>query len=224
MLQVGVIVVFAALAICFWVLQVVQHENYVEMADSNYQRTLALRAPRGVLFDRNGKVLVENRNSYTISIIRENTKDLDRTVRTLVGRRSASIRRRSSRSSTATVASRATGRSSSSRTPRSSRWPPSWRGGDSSCRRSSSSRCRRANIPPTRSPRICSAMSAKPTRRQVEDGMSRGAIVGKYGVEQIYNELLMGDDGARPSSSTAWGARSGDARRDAAESKAAASS
>src|SRR5687767_7979109 len=79
-LQVGVIIWFAALAICFWVLQVVQHDKYVKMADSNYQRTLALRAPRGVLFDRNGKVLVENRNSYTISIVREDTKDLDRTV------------------------------------------------------------------------------------------------------------------------------------------------
>src|SRR5688572_24712035 len=79
-LQVGVIVWFAALAICFWVLQVVQHDDYLQMADSNYQRTLALRAPRGVLFDRNGKVLVENRNSYTISINRENTKDLPRTV------------------------------------------------------------------------------------------------------------------------------------------------
>src|SRR5690242_10214318 len=69
-LQGGVIVCFAALAICFWVLQVVQTDKFVEMANSNYQRTLALRAPRGVLYDRNGRVLVENRNSYTISIDR----------------------------------------------------------------------------------------------------------------------------------------------------------
>src|SRR5688572_5495904 len=79
-LQAGVIVVFAALAICFWVLQVVQTEQFVEMANSNYQRTLALRAPRGVLYDRSGRVLVENRDSFTISIDRESTKDLDRTV------------------------------------------------------------------------------------------------------------------------------------------------
>src|SRR5687767_9177827 len=82
-LQVGVIIWFAALAICFWVLQVVQHDKYVKMADSNYQRTLALRAPRGVLFDRHGKVLVENRHSYTISIVREHTKDMNRTIRLL---------------------------------------------------------------------------------------------------------------------------------------------
>src|SRR5687768_580495 len=82
-IQTGVITVFAALAICFWVLQVIQHEDYLRLADRNYQRTLALRAPRGVLFDRHGKVLVENRNSYTISIVRENTKDLDRTVQVI---------------------------------------------------------------------------------------------------------------------------------------------
>ena len=82
-LQVSVVVAFAALAIGFWFLQVVQNKQFEEMAQNNHQRTLALRAPRGVLFDRNGKVLVENRNSFTISIVREHTKDLDRTVQLL---------------------------------------------------------------------------------------------------------------------------------------------
>ena len=76
-LQVAVILAFAALGICFWVLQIVQHAKYEEMAENNHQRTLALRAPRGMLFDRNGKVLVENRHSFTISIVREHSKDLD---------------------------------------------------------------------------------------------------------------------------------------------------
>src|SRR3970040_2198342 len=82
-LQVGVVVTFAALAISFWYLQVVQHARFQEMAENNHQRTLALRAPRGVLFDRNGKVLVENRHSFNVSIVREHTKDLDRTIRVL---------------------------------------------------------------------------------------------------------------------------------------------
>src|SRR5688572_2744492 len=82
-LQVGVVVAFAALAISFWYLQIVQGDRYREMAENNHQRTLALRAPRGVLFDRGGKVLVESRNSYTVSIVREHTKDLDRTIRLL---------------------------------------------------------------------------------------------------------------------------------------------
>src|SRR6266705_218001 len=75
--------VFSVLAISFWVLQVVQHAKFEEMAENNHQRTLALRAPRGIVFDRDLKVLVENRRSYSISIVREHTKDLNRTVRLL---------------------------------------------------------------------------------------------------------------------------------------------
>src|SRR5215207_3134212 len=82
-LQWSAVGVFTALAMGFWFLQVVQHAKYEEMAENNHQRTLALRAPRGVMFDRHGKVLVDNRSSFTISIVREHTKDLDRTVRTL---------------------------------------------------------------------------------------------------------------------------------------------
>ena len=36
-----------------------------------------------LMFDRNGRVLVENRSSYSISIVREHTKDLNRTIRLL---------------------------------------------------------------------------------------------------------------------------------------------
>src|SRR5262249_21639043 len=82
-LQYGITVVFSILAVSFWVLQVVQHARYEEMAENNHQRTLALRAPRGLVLDRDGKVLVENRLSYSITIDRERTKDLNRTIRLL---------------------------------------------------------------------------------------------------------------------------------------------
>src|SRR5258707_13563443 len=83
MLQYVIAVVFAVLAVSFWVLQVVQHQKFEEMAENNHQRTLALRAPRGIVLDRNSHVLVENRQSFSISIVREHTKDLNRTVRLL---------------------------------------------------------------------------------------------------------------------------------------------
>src|SRR5512138_784747 len=82
-LQVAAVIVFAALGLCFWVLQIAQGGKYEEMAENNHQRTLALRAPRGVLFDRDGRVLVDNRHSFTISIDREHTKDLNRTISVL---------------------------------------------------------------------------------------------------------------------------------------------
>src|SRR5215468_4612398 len=82
-LQYLITVLFSVLAVSFWVLQVVQHARFEEMAENNHQRTLALRAPRGLVFDRDGKVLVENRASYSISIVREHSKDLNRTIELL---------------------------------------------------------------------------------------------------------------------------------------------
>src|SRR5205809_5407409 len=84
-LQYLITVMFSVLAVSFWVFQVVQHEKYAELADNNNQRTLALRAPRGIVFDRSGRVLVENRHSYSVSIVREHTTDLNRTIRLLAG-------------------------------------------------------------------------------------------------------------------------------------------
>jgi penicillin-binding protein 2 len=82
-LQYIVATLFAALGVSFWILQVIEHAKYQEMAENNHQRTLGLRAPRGIVFDRDGHVLVENRHSYSISIVREHSKDLNRTVRLL---------------------------------------------------------------------------------------------------------------------------------------------
>src|SRR3954465_4380805 len=82
-LQITVIVIFSVLGVGFWVLQIVQHAKFEEMAENNHQRTLALRAPRGIVFDRDLKVLVENRQADNMSTLREHTKDLDHTVRLL---------------------------------------------------------------------------------------------------------------------------------------------
>jgi penicillin-binding protein 2 len=82
-MQYAVAVAFAALAIGFWIFQVAQHEKFREMAEENHLRKLPLPAPRGVLLDRNGKVLVDNRNSFNIALVRERTHNLDRTLQLL---------------------------------------------------------------------------------------------------------------------------------------------
>ncbi|HZA35934.1 MAG TPA: penicillin-binding protein 2 [Vicinamibacterales bacterium] len=82
-LRVGAVVLFALLAVCFWFFQIIQHAKFQEMAENNHQRELPLRAPRGVLFDRDGRVLVENRPSFNVSIVRLHTTNLDRTIRLL---------------------------------------------------------------------------------------------------------------------------------------------
>ena len=57
--------------------------KFKEMAENNHQRLLPLRAPRGIMFDRHDRVLVENRNAFNISILREHSKDLNQTIRLL---------------------------------------------------------------------------------------------------------------------------------------------
>jgi penicillin-binding protein 2 len=82
-LQYIVTVLFAALAVAFWFFQVAQHQKFKQMAEENHIRKLPLPAPRGVLFDRNGRILVENHNTFNIALVREQSKDLDRTLHTL---------------------------------------------------------------------------------------------------------------------------------------------
>src|SRR3954462_12871025 len=82
-LQYLIAVVFAALAVGFWVFQIAQHEKFREMAENNRTRRLPLPAPRGVLLDRNGKVLVENQSTFNIAIVREQTKDISEVLRVL---------------------------------------------------------------------------------------------------------------------------------------------
>ena len=89
---------FAALAVGFWVFQIAQHEKFREMAENNHLRRLPLPAPRGVLLDRHGKVLVENQNTFNIALVREQTRNLDETLRALAAAtgvgRSAAARNR----------------------------------------------------------------------------------------------------------------------------------
>ena len=77
LLRSAVVLAFVALGVGFWLLQVAQHDKYLRLAERNHQRTLALTAPRGAVFDRDGRVLVQNRNSLNISVVPEQVDDLE---------------------------------------------------------------------------------------------------------------------------------------------------
>ena len=82
-LRVAIVVVFLALASAFWIFQVVEHDHYEELAENQHQRTVSLRAPRGVMYDRHGTVLVRNTYSFTIALVRGQSADLPGTIRKL---------------------------------------------------------------------------------------------------------------------------------------------
>jgi penicillin-binding protein 2 len=195
-LQYVITVLFSVLAVSFWVLQVVHHAKFEEMAENNHQRTLALRAPRGLVLDRNEKVLVENRHAYSISIDRERTKDLNRTIRVVsavLGLDEKGLR---------TIVDR-------------HRREPTYRPivvvQDATLAQVSAVKARRLELPDV-------LVEEMPTRRYPEtmgahlfgyvgevndaqvseaNGLKSGDIVGQSGIEKIYNAMLMGEDGAK---------------------------
>jgi penicillin-binding protein 2 len=195
-LQYGLIVVFTALAVSFWVLQVVQHAKFKEMAENNIQRTLALRAPRGVVFDREGRVLVENRHAFSISIVREHTTDLKRTIRVLsqmLGLDEAGIQEIVERH----------------------RREPTYRPitivQDATLAQVGAVKAHGLELPdvlieevPTRQyPELMAAHlfgyvgEVNDAQVSEDSTLKSGDIVGQMGIEKTYNALLMGEDGAR---------------------------
>lgn len=78
-----VILVFTGLAVAFWWFQVARHEEFAARASANAIRAITLRAPRGVLYDRNGQVMVQNTEIQNITVSREQVEDLHATLQLL---------------------------------------------------------------------------------------------------------------------------------------------
>ncbi|HLX00084.1 MAG TPA: penicillin-binding protein 2 [Candidatus Acidoferrales bacterium] len=68
------------LLVGFWKLQVVDSTHYQELADRNRIRTIPLIAPRGRMLDRNGRVLVDNYASFSILLLRDDMKIVNRAL------------------------------------------------------------------------------------------------------------------------------------------------
>jgi penicillin-binding protein 2 len=197
-LQFVISVAFTALAFGFWYFQVVQWAKFDELAQNNHQRTIALRAPRGVMFDRNGKVLVENRSSFTISIVREHTKDLDQTIQVLAQVAGLDVREV---------------RDLVNRHRREPSYQPIVVVEDATLAQVAAVLARRLDtelpdvqvdeVPTRRYPtnemaaHLIGYVGEASESQMTSDGLQSGAIVGQSGIEKIYNKLLMGEDGAR---------------------------
>lgn len=67
------VVLFAGL----WRLQVLGADNYRLLAEANRVRKVPILAPRGRLFDREGRLLVDNYSSVTCFLLREQLRDAD---------------------------------------------------------------------------------------------------------------------------------------------------
>ncbi|MFA6162833.1 MAG: penicillin-binding protein 2, partial [Methylobacter sp.] len=61
-------------------LQIVGHEHYATLAKDNSIKIEPLVPTRGIIFDRHGKVLAENTQSFSLELIPEQISDLDDTL------------------------------------------------------------------------------------------------------------------------------------------------
>ena len=216
-MQVGLGVMFFVLVVSFWAIQVLQHDKFLEEAENNHTREIPLRAPRGAMFDRHGKVLVENREALQ-HLAGPRAGAEPRSLDAAAG--GGDRRSRSATSATSSIAAARCRayqpirvRGGRDRCRRSRRW----RRAGTSCgdvllehvpTRALPARLRRAPVRLRRRDHRRSSWSSRPS-----SGVKAGSLIGQAGVEPTYNELLMGQDGARVVTVNSVGREIGDARR-----------
>jgi len=60
-----------------WYLQVIKHEDYQTRSNNNRISVQRLAPNRGLIYDRNGVLLAENRSVYALEVIPENVSDIN---------------------------------------------------------------------------------------------------------------------------------------------------
>jgi len=80
---IAIAIVLGLLAMIFtryYSLQVTEYETYKTQSERNRVQLQPLPPKRGLIYDRNGVMLADNRPSYILSIVRERVTDLDATL------------------------------------------------------------------------------------------------------------------------------------------------
>src|SRR5437016_2949060 len=62
----------------FWKLQVIDSDKYDTLAERNRVREIPIIAPRGRMLDRDGRVLVDNRPSFSVLLLREDMSQVEK--------------------------------------------------------------------------------------------------------------------------------------------------
>jgi penicillin-binding protein 2 len=62
----------------FWKLQVIDADKYSSMAERNRVRYIPVIAPRGRMLDRDGRVLVDNRPSFSVLLLRDEPAQVEK--------------------------------------------------------------------------------------------------------------------------------------------------
>jgi len=77
--------VLFVLCSAFFRTQILGHKQWVLQSEENRLREVPIAAPRGVIFDRNGKIIAENVVGYTVSVLTQSEDTLRATLKKLSG-------------------------------------------------------------------------------------------------------------------------------------------
>jgi penicillin-binding protein 2 len=71
---------FLVLASRFFYLQVINHEEFTTRSEANRVKLRALPPNRGLIYDRNGRLIADNQPAYRLELVAEQVKDIDDTL------------------------------------------------------------------------------------------------------------------------------------------------
>ncbi|MDX1500870.1 MAG: penicillin-binding protein 2 [Thermoanaerobaculia bacterium] len=80
-LRISFLTLLVAIGAAYWFVQVIRGEYYRELAENNRLRRIPVQPIRGLIFDREGRLLVDNVPSYNLRIDRSRSADVDRSLR-----------------------------------------------------------------------------------------------------------------------------------------------
>ena len=80
-----VVAVFAVLLLRLWYLQLIRGETYRNLSENNRIRLEDIAPTRGIIYDRYGRILVDNRPAFTLAIVPEDIRDFPNTLNQLSG-------------------------------------------------------------------------------------------------------------------------------------------
>ena len=84
-LKVVTLVAFLFLSAGLWNCQVRRFSDYRELSENNRVRLVPIEAARGIIYDRSGARIVDNKPSFDVTLIPEELKDAEETLKVLSG-------------------------------------------------------------------------------------------------------------------------------------------
>jgi len=79
-IQYFILIAFLVLGFGFWRLQVASSDYYASLAEKNRIRTVPILAPRGKILDREGRIIVDNYPSTSVLLLRDQSRDLTQDI------------------------------------------------------------------------------------------------------------------------------------------------